>query len=271
MIGLLERQWLLPLGVVVGYVILMGTNAVRHSLLDGLRAIQRYPLLWAIPAGLGLCYALFHAGLTVFFYTVLPMQDQPAFGWKFAWEIPHRVSQLSETHSLSDWLSVVSSDVRWQVARDAGLDGLEALAGLFNNVVTTFPLSAVAAVMLLVNWEDHHRTLRNGLGVAGACGDPFVRGIGDRCACVVRAESYFSRSCRAWAAACAVGIADRLVFLALLLSVRGGGADLSHPDCVHVAARADVDAGPFDGSGDPAIFIRGEMGGGGDGVQFAVD
>jgi hypothetical protein len=159
----MNRQWLLPLGLVFGYALLMGTNTVRHALLDGLRALRRYHRLWAIPAGLGLCYALFHTALTLFFYTVLPIEQQPAFGWKFSWAIPAWSSQISETHNLHDWLGVFFADPRWQVLRDAGLDGIEALAGLFNNVVTTFPFSAVAALLLLFNWEDHHSTLRNAL------------------------------------------------------------------------------------------------------------
>jgi len=163
MTSMLHREWPFALGAVLGYAILMGTNPVRHSLLDGVRALSRYRRLWAIPAGLGLCYALFHAGLTVFFYTTLPIDQQPAFVWKFSWALPQRISQLSETHTLWDWLSVVVSDPRWQVVRRAALEGLESLAGLFNNVVTTFPVSAVAAIMLLFNWEDHHRTLRNAL------------------------------------------------------------------------------------------------------------
>jgi hypothetical protein len=162
--GIVHRQWLLPLCLMSGYVLLMGTNPVRRSLLDGMRALARYRRLWAIPAALGLCYALFHAGLAAFFYTVLPLDQQPAFGWKISWEIPPSPLQLSETHSLGDWLAVFSSDVRWQVARDAIGDTLESLAGLFNNIVTTFPFSAIAAIMLLFNWEDHHRTLRAALG-----------------------------------------------------------------------------------------------------------
>jgi len=163
MSAIFHRQWLLPLGVLLGYALLMGTNVVRHALLDGLRAIRRYHRLWAIPAGLGVAYALFNAALTLYFYTVLPIEQQPAFGWKLSWAIPPWTSQLSETHSLRDWLSVFLADPHWQLAREAGLDGLESLAGLFNNVVTTFPLSAIAAILLLFNWEGHHRTLRNAL------------------------------------------------------------------------------------------------------------
>ena len=163
MSAIFHRQWLLPLGVMLGYVILMGANPVRHCLLDGLRSLQRYRRLWAIPAALGLCYALFHAALTVFFYTVLPIEQQPAFGWKISWAIPPWSSHLGEAHTLGDWLAALFADPRWQVLRAAALDGIESLAGLFNNVVTTFPFSAVAAVLLLVNWEDHHATLRNSL------------------------------------------------------------------------------------------------------------
>ena len=119
--------------------------------------------LWAIPAGLGLCYALFHVGLDLFFHAVLPLEQQPAFGWNFSWSIPPWPSHLSETHSLGDWLGVFFSDPRWQVVRDAGLDGIESLASLFNVVVTTFPISAIAGLMLLCNWDNHHRTLRAAL------------------------------------------------------------------------------------------------------------
>ena len=38
MSAMLNRQWILPLGVMLGYALLMGTNPVRHALLDGLRS-----------------------------------------------------------------------------------------------------------------------------------------------------------------------------------------------------------------------------------------
>jgi len=161
--AIFNRQWLTPLAVLIGYALLMGANPVRLSLLDGLRSLRRYPRLWAIPAGLGLCYALFQAGLTLFFYAVLPLEQQPAFGWKFSWEVPPWTSHLREAHSLGDWLSAFFADPRWQILRVSCLDGVESVAGLFNNVVTTFPCSAIAAVLLLVNWDNHHATLRQAL------------------------------------------------------------------------------------------------------------
>ena len=163
MSAIFNHQWLLLLGVLVGYGALRGANPVRHSLLEGFRALRRYPRLWGIPAGLGLCYSLFQAGITLFFYTVLPIEQLPAFGWRFSWMIPPWTSHLSEAHSLGDRLSVLLADPRWQVLRLSCLDGAEALAGLFNNVVTTFPCSAIGAVLLLANWENHHSTLRKAL------------------------------------------------------------------------------------------------------------
>ena len=163
MSAIFDRQWLLPLGVLLGYAVLMGTSPIRYALLDGLRALRRYRRLWAIPAGLGLCYALFQAALTLFFYAVLPIEQQPAFGWKFSWAIPPWTSHLGETHSLMDWFSALFSDPRWQVLRLSCLDGMESVAGLFNNIITTFPFSAIAAVLLLFNWENHHSTLKKAL------------------------------------------------------------------------------------------------------------
>jgi hypothetical protein len=163
MSGEIEREWLPPVGAVLCYALLMWRNNARHALMDGLRALRRYHRLWGIPAGLGLCYALFHVALTLFYYHVLPMEQRPAFGWKLTWALPPWPAQMSEAHTLGDRLGFFFADPRWKACRDAGLDGVEALAGLFNNVVTTFPFSAAAGVLLLLNWEDHHRTLGKAL------------------------------------------------------------------------------------------------------------
>jgi hypothetical protein len=162
MSGHSQHQWLLPLGALLAYALLMGANPIRHTFLDGIRALRRYPRLIAIPAGLGLCYALFHTGLILFFYMVLPLEQRPAFGWQFAWVMPPSSSHLAEAHSLGDWLAAFFADPHWQACRDGMLDGLESLAGLFN-AVTTFPLSAVAALFLIFNWRGHHKTLRAAL------------------------------------------------------------------------------------------------------------
>jgi hypothetical protein len=163
MTGGFHRQWLAPLAVCAGYLLLLTLNPVRLSLLDGARALRRYHRLWMIPASLGACYALFQAAVALFFLLVLPIEQRPAFGWKIAWAIPPAPARAGEIHSLGDWVSVVWQDPQWGAARAAALDGMEAVAGLFNNVVTTFPVSAIAALLLLFNWEDHHRTLGRAL------------------------------------------------------------------------------------------------------------
>ena len=40
---------------------------------------------------------------------------------------------------------------------------MENLAGIFNNLVTTYPFSALAAALLLTNWDGHYKVLRRAL------------------------------------------------------------------------------------------------------------
>jgi hypothetical protein len=48
-------------------------------------------------------------------------------------------------------------------ARDAVLPAIESVAGIFNNLVSTFPLASVAAVLLLTNWDGHQMVLQRAL------------------------------------------------------------------------------------------------------------
>ena len=66
-----------------------------------------------------------------------------------------------------------------EAARAAVIPALDSTAGIFNNLVSTFPLAAVAALLLLVNWGGHQgvlwRALRRRCGrwaLRGARGDP---------------------------------------------------------------------------------------------------
>src|SRR4051794_14460289 len=68
-------------GAAAGYALLMGTNPIRASLLDGLRAVQRYPRLWVSLGLFGFGYALFQVALRVFFAAALPAGEAPAFIW----------------------------------------------------------------------------------------------------------------------------------------------------------------------------------------------
>ncbi len=154
-------------GALGGYLLLMFTNPVRTSLRDGFRAIRRYPALWLTLGIFGFTYALFQLALRVYFHAVLPPAERPIFIWaREAWRDPNL------------WLTG-SPQSLWHLPhaqfvdslRDALLPALETLAGTFNNIVTTFPLSALAAVLLLVNWEGHQgvlsRALRRRFGTLG--------------------------------------------------------------------------------------------------------
>lgn len=150
-----------------GYLLLMLTNPVRASLLDGLRCVHRYGTMWSVLAVLGFCSALFQLGVRVLSYCILPVGDRPGFEWhREAWRDP----QL--------WLFGSSESVWYlpkpmlrDALREAILPAFEGVAGIFNNVVTTYPFSAFAALLLFANWGGHHavlnRTLRRRFGVFG--------------------------------------------------------------------------------------------------------
>src|SRR5438067_3237751 len=158
-----HRHWLLFGGALVGYLLLMFTNPIRASLLDGMRCVRRYKQLWSILALFGLGYALFQCALRIFYCFVLPEGERPGFVWNFRWTFPKAPARLAEAHTIRDWWLAVCADPRFILIKDSALEAAESLAGVFNNVVTTFPFSAVAAVMLLGNYDDHHTTLRRTL------------------------------------------------------------------------------------------------------------
>ncbi len=142
-------------GAILGYLLILFTNPVRSCFRDGLRAIARYRALWLILGVFGFLHAIFQLILRLYFHAVLPPADKPVFRWaREAWRDP------------ANWL-VGSPESVWylpraeflQATRESWLPTLESLAGIFNNLITTFPLSAVAALLLLVNWNGHHRVL----------------------------------------------------------------------------------------------------------------
>ena len=145
----------LPLFVcaLVGYALMMWTNPARDSLRDGFRALRRYPSLWAIPGLFGFCAALFHLAQRVYFAVVSPSPNEPAFSWSHGdfWWLPHEQFTAA--------------------LRESRLPAFETLAGIFNCLVATFPISALAAILLLINRGGHQgvliRALHQRLGLAG--------------------------------------------------------------------------------------------------------
>lgn len=157
---LLHRHALILAGALAGYGVLLWTNPIRASLRDGLRCLRRYRQLWSIPALFGFCYAAFQLAVRIFYFHTLPEGGRPSLEWHWNWTFPDAPAHLAEVHTLGDWLTVLRDDPWIALVRESGVEALESLAGVFNNVVTTFPFSALAAVLLLCNYDAHHTTLR---------------------------------------------------------------------------------------------------------------
>ncbi len=149
----IDLPWLEPLSpaasrlfliacALAGYVLLMLTNPARASLRDGARCLGRHRAMWFIFAVLGIGYALFRLGLRVFFHYALPPDAAPEFLWSRAWFLPD--AAIAEA------------------LRDSILPAAESVAALFN-CSTTFPVSALAALLFLGNWEGHFAVLRRAL------------------------------------------------------------------------------------------------------------
>ena len=128
------------LGVCGGYALVMFFNPVRHSLGDGFRCIGRYKRIWISFALLGFGYFVFQ------FVTFTPIRN-----WADL--------DLNQITSLPRWY--------WpglvEVWRETPLPALEGVAGIFDNATTTYPLSVLAAVFMLVNWRGLHGALLRAL------------------------------------------------------------------------------------------------------------
>lgn len=124
------------IGVTAGYLLVMLANPIRNALRDGFRCIARYERVWLAFALLGFAYFVFQ-------FVTFSSVPSPA-------EINFR-----EIVSVTNWNWPPLSDI-W---RDAPLPTLEGVAGIFDNATTTYPLSAVAAILFLVNWRGLNRTL----------------------------------------------------------------------------------------------------------------
>ncbi len=142
----LRRTCLLLLGTAAGYALLMAANPVRASLRDGLRCLRRYRQIWLLPVFCNVAHAVYNLGLR-WYGTLVTPGSPPLFRALDSWQPPA-------------WREVLAQSL---------LPAFEGGAAPFNCLVTTFPLSALAALLLLVNWRDCHgitgRALRRRLGV----------------------------------------------------------------------------------------------------------
>ena len=123
------------LGSAAGYLLLLFFNPVRLALRDGLRCILRFKRVWLSFVVLGLAYSIFQFATFTF----------------------ERTSDLdpAQVGSMSTW--------SWPGLREVWpqtlLPALEGVAGIFDNATTTYPLSVIAAILLLCNWRGLHGAL----------------------------------------------------------------------------------------------------------------
>jgi hypothetical protein len=140
--GVLAELWpnmpgLYPvLGLLSGYALVMLLNPVRRALGDGFRCIGRYKRIWISFALLGFGYFAFQ------FATFTPIQNWADLD-------PNQIISLPHWY----WPRFI------EVWRETPLPALEGVAGIFDNATTTYPLSVVAAVFMLINWRGLHGAL----------------------------------------------------------------------------------------------------------------
>src|SRR6266516_1955226 len=136
------------LGLCGGYALVMLFAPVRRALVDGLHCLGRYHRIWIAFAVLGFGYFVFQ------FVTFTPIRN-----WADL--------ELSQITSLPQWAWPRLSEI-WT---ETLLPALEGVAGIFDNATTTYPLSVIAAVLMIVNWRGLHgalvRALRKRYGFWG--------------------------------------------------------------------------------------------------------
>jgi hypothetical protein len=124
------------IGLFSGYVIVLLFNPVRVPLRDGFRCVLRYKRVWLTFVLLGSAYFVFQ------FSTFTPIRSTADV-------------DLTQITSMANWHWPTFMEI-W---REAPLPALEGVAGIFDDATTTYPLSAVAAVLMLINWRGLHGAL----------------------------------------------------------------------------------------------------------------
>jgi len=124
------------LGLCSGYATVMLFNPIRLALRDGFRCITRFKRIWLTFMLLGCVYSVFQ------FATFTPLQQPSDLDF----------SQILAPNSW-EWPRFV------EIWREVPLPALEGVAGIFDNATTTYPLSVLAAVLLILNWRGLHGAL----------------------------------------------------------------------------------------------------------------
>ncbi len=132
MLANVPRVYLL-LGFCGGYALVMFFNPARQALRDGLRCIARYKRVWLTFVLLGLGYSVFQ------FATFSQVESSADLN-------------LDQVVSVPTWHWPRLAEVWTEIP----LPTLEGVAGIFDNATTTYPLSVIAALLMLSNWGGLH-------------------------------------------------------------------------------------------------------------------
>src|SRR5439155_21088542 len=124
------------MGLCGEYAIVMLFNPVRQALRDGLRCCMRFKRVWLTFILLGLAYTIFQ------FATFTPIESSADV-------------DLAQVTSVSTWSWPRLADIWTQTP----LPALENVVGIFDNATTTYPLSVIAAVFVILNWRGIHGAL----------------------------------------------------------------------------------------------------------------
>src|SRR5437870_6329376 len=127
-------------GLCSGYLIVMLFNPVRQALRDGFRCITRFKRVWVTFVLFGLAYSVFQFG------TFTPIQSSVDL-------------DLNQVTSFPSWHWPRLAEVWTEVP----LPAFENVAGIFDNATSTYPLSVIAAVLMVVNWRGLHGALLGAL------------------------------------------------------------------------------------------------------------
>ena len=128
------------IGFCIGYALVMLFNPIHLALRDGFRCILRFKRIWLTFALLGFAYSVFQ------FTTFTPVRAASELD----------PAQLA-TVATWNWPRLA------EVWRDTLLPTVESVAGIFDMATTTYPLSVVAAILLLLNWRGLHGALLKAL------------------------------------------------------------------------------------------------------------
>ncbi len=113
----------------LGYLLFVCTNPSASAFRDGLRVLRRHPRMWLWLASLSCAYVLF---------------------------------QIAKDYGLGEVSFTGDQFLNWpefqppswpEAAQRSWLNALELVAGIFNQAIVSFPASALAALLFLLNWR----------------------------------------------------------------------------------------------------------------------